>query len=89
LDATEVTTSSFTAHWTSISGAVGYRLDVSIKQSFNTYISGYQDLDIGNSLSWSVTGLSANTNYYYRLRAYNGNATSTDSNVVTVKTLRR
>jgi phosphodiesterase/alkaline phosphatase D-like protein len=64
-------------------------LDVSTKQSFNTYIPGYQDLNVGNSTSYAVTGLNANTNYYYRLRAYNGNGTSPNSNVITVKTARR
>jgi hypothetical protein len=89
LAATNVTNNSFTANWSSVSGAIGYRLDVSTKQSFNTYVPGYQDLNVGNSTSYSVTGLNANTNYYYRLRAYNGNGTSPNSNVITVKTARR
>jgi len=89
LDATDITTSSFTAHWSSVSGAIGYRLDVSTKQSFSSYVPPYQDLDVGNSTSYAVTGLNANTNYYYRLRAYNGNGTSPNSNVITVKTARR
>ena len=89
LGATNVTNSSFTAHWSSVSGAIGYRLDVSTKQSFNTYLPGYQNLDVGNSTSYPVTGLNANTNYYYRLRAYNGNGTSPNSNVISVRTARR
>ena len=88
LGATNVTNSSFTAHWSSVSGAIGYRMDVSTKQSFSSYVPGYQDLDVGNSTSHAVIGLNANTNYYYRLRAYNGNGTSPNSNVITVKTAR-
>ncbi|PYL25163.1 MAG: hypothetical protein DMF44_03050 [Verrucomicrobia bacterium] len=88
LGATNVTNSSFTAHWSSVSGAIGYRMDVSTKQSFSSYVPGYRDLDVGNSTSYAVTGLNANTNYYYRLRAYNGNGTSPNSNVISVKTAR-
>jgi hypothetical protein len=84
---TDVTFSSFTAHWSSVSGAIDYRLDVSTSNTFTTYVLGYQDLDVGNTTSFPVTGLSANTNYYYRVRAYNGCATSRNSNVQSVQTL--
>jgi phosphodiesterase/alkaline phosphatase D-like protein len=84
-----VTNSSFTAHWSSVSDAIGYRLDVSTKQSFSSYVPGYQNLNVGNSTSYDVTGLNANTNYYYRLRSYNGNGTSPNSNVISVRTARR
>jgi uncharacterized protein DUF4038/collagenase-like protein with putative collagen-binding domain/fibronectin type III domain protein len=89
LKGTNVTASSFTARWNGVSGAIGYRLDVSTSSSFGSYVPGYQNLDVGNSTSQSVTGLSANTKYYYRLRAYNGNRTSPNSNVITVRTKRR
>src|SRR3712207_7448110 len=59
---------------------VGYRLDVSTSNTFNTYLSGYQDLDVGNATSRSVTGLSAGTTYYYRVRAYTGDRKSTRLN---------
>ena len=64
----------------------GYRLDVSTNSSFTSYVQGYQNLDVGNRTSYSVTGLGANTFYYYRLRAYNGGGTGPNSNVVKVKT---
>jgi Fibronectin type III domain len=86
LKATNVTASSFTANWRSVTGATGYRLDVATDSSFVNYVPGYQDLDVGNMTSYNVTGLTARTIYYYRVRAYNGNGTSPNSNVVQVKT---
>ena len=86
LSATNVTANSFTANWSSVSGATGYRLDVSPNSSFTTYVTGYQDLDVGNTTSRNVSGLTANTTYYYRVHAYNGNGTSPNSNIISVKT---
>ena len=85
--ATFVASHSFTANWRSVSGATGYRLDVATNNSFTNYVAGYQNLNVGNALSRSVTGLNASTSYYYRVRAYNGNGTSGNSNVVHVTTL--
>src|SRR5438128_12701709 len=84
--ATNVTASSFTGNWRSVSGATGYRLDVATDSSFVNYVPGYQDLDVGNTTSYNVTGLVERTTYYYRVRAYNGNGTSPNSNVIQVKT---
>lgn len=86
LDYSHETASSFTANWSTVSGATGYRLDVSTSSNFATYVPGYQNLDVGNVTSQSVTGLAANTFYYYRVRAYNVNSTSPNSNVIRAKT---
>jgi hypothetical protein len=86
--ASNVTASSFTANWVGVIGANGYRLDVSTSNSFSTYLRGYQDLDVGNVTSYTVTGLTANTTYYYRVRAYNEGGTSDNSNVIKVRTKR-
>src|SRR6266481_746210 len=85
--ATYIASNSFTANWSSVSGATGYRLDVSPNSSFSTYVAGYHDLNVGNTISRSVTGLNASTTYYYRVRAYNISGTSGNSNVVNVTTL--
>ena len=85
--ATNVAFSSFTANWTSVSGATDYRLDVATDSSFINYVSGYQNLSVGNMTNFPVTGLSAHTTYYYRVRAYNGCATSLNSSAKSVQTL--
>jgi len=45
---------------------------------------GYHDLPV-NGTSQNVTNLTANTFYYYRVRAFNGNS-SANSNVIKAKT---
>jgi hypothetical protein len=85
-NATNVISSGFNANWTSVASATGYQLDVATNNSFTSYVTGYQNLDVGNVTSRSVSGLSRNTDYYYRLRAYNTGGTSGNSNVIHVKT---
>jgi N-acetylneuraminic acid mutarotase len=85
--ATYVASYSFTANWSRVSGATGYRLDVSTSSSFSTYVTGYENLNVGNATSRSVTGLNASTRYYFRVRAYNGVGTSASSNTAHVTTL--
>jgi large repetitive protein len=76
------TASSFTANWNASSGATGYRLDVSTDVNFGSFVTGYQNLDVGNMTSRSVTGLSAGTTYYYRVRAYDIDGITGYSNAV-------
>jgi hypothetical protein len=80
------TRSSFLANWNIVSGATGYRLDVSASGSFNSYVSGYRDLDVGNVTSRIVSGLSPGTTYYYRVRAYDALGTRSDSSTMTATT---
>ncbi|MEI8044140.1 MAG: carbohydrate binding domain-containing protein, partial [Verrucomicrobiota bacterium] len=82
--ATAAATDRFTANWSSASGAAGYRLDVSTNSGFAGFVSGCQDADAGNALSWSVGGLTMGTTYYYRVRAYNANGTSGNSGTISV-----
>jgi hypothetical protein len=78
--------SSFVANWTALVGATGYYLDVSTSNTFATFLPGYNNLLVGNVSSYLVSGLIQNTPYYYRVRAINSCATSTNSNTTTVTT---
>ncbi|WP_396141904.1 GEVED domain-containing protein [Flavobacterium sp.] len=78
--------SSFVANWTALVGATGYYLDVSTSNTFATFLPGYNNLLVGNVSSYLVSGLVINTPYYYRVRAINSCATSTNSNTTTVTT---
>jgi uncharacterized repeat protein (TIGR02543 family) len=82
LNASNFLGTSFTANWSTSPGTTGYRLDVSPNNAFSSYVSGYQDLNVGNATACSVGGLTAGTTYYYRVRAYNGSGTSSNSNTI-------
>ncbi len=68
------TRSSFMAVWPSVTGVKGYLLDVSTSSSFDSFVDGYHDLDVGDATGRVVTGLSRGTTYYYRVRAYDATA---------------
>lgn len=85
--ATNVGINSFTANWSASTGATGYRLDVSTSNTFGTMLTGYNNLFVANT-SQAVSGLTANTTYYYRVRASNAYGTSSNSGTITVSTLQ-
>jgi hypothetical protein len=87
--ATNTASNGFTANWNAVSNAAGYRLDVYVskKRSVYNYVSGYQNLDVGNVTNLSVTGLNPSTTYNYRVRAYNASGTSGNSNVISLTTV--
>ena len=85
--ATAITASGFTANWIFSTGAAGYLLDVATDSGFASLVSGYTNLDVGNVVALAVTNLNPNTAYYYRVRAYNLNGTSTNSSTITLTTI--
>ena len=85
--ATNIVCSTFTANWTAEANATSYLLDVSLSNTFATFVTGFQNLDVGNTTSFNVTGLTPNTNYYYRVRSKNGCGTGPSSATINAKTL--
>jgi len=81
------TRSSFIANWVSVGGATGYLLDVSMSNSFDSYVDGYRDLDVGNVAGRIVTGLNPGTTYYYRVRAYDATGPGSYSDVMAATTV--
>ncbi len=75
---TAIGQTGFTANWGAVSGAVDYRLDVSVNSDFSTRVTGYDNLIVTVN-SKVVTGLSAGTTYFYQVRANNGSVISSSS----------
>lgn len=83
---TGIITTGFTLNWNLSAGASTYFLDISTVSNFTTYVSGYNNLNVGNVNTFNATGLVCNTTYYYRMRANNSCGTSANSNTITVTT---
>ena len=84
-----ITSSSFTASWTASStSGVDYILDVATNNTFTTFVSGYNALNVGTgTLTYNInTGLLPNTTYYVRVRAVIGGCTSANSGTLTLVT---
>ncbi len=69
--ASSISATSFTANWTApaIGTANSYFLDVSTSASFGSVIAGSPFTIASPGTSQIITGLSASTTYYYRIRA--------------------
>jgi hypothetical protein len=81
-----ITQTSFSANWNASPGATGYYLDVSTKSSFTSFLKNYKNKKISNVTTAAVSGLTANTMYYYRVRAFNSIGTSPNSNTISLTT---
>jgi hypothetical protein len=77
---------AFSANWGVVSRATGYLLDVATDSMFLSLVPGYNNLDVGNVLTYNVTGLSGATQYFYRVRAYDSLTSSVSSNTISAYT---
>lgn len=84
--ATLVKSTSFQANWAASIGATKYRIDVSTVNTFASFVTGYNNLDVGNVLTFPITGLTYNTNYFYRVRAEHTQGVSANSTNIAVTT---
>ena len=87
LTAMNNTTNSFEAQWSSAAGATNYLLDASATHDFTSTVAGYENLPVGAVLTYTVTGLTAGTEYFYRLRAENSGGLSVNSETQSVWTV--
>jgi len=85
--ATNIGQISFTANWNASTGATSYLLQVASDSIFRLIVPGYNNLNVGNVLTQSVTGLTPATTYFYRLKASNAGGPSGNSNSIVVTTL--
>jgi len=81
--ASEITGTSFKANWQFAAGAKKYFIDVATDSLFINFVTGYENLDIGNVTSYTVLSLSTNIEYYYRVRSFNS-VQSENSNFISV-----
>lgn len=87
LAATDITSTSFMARWSAVSGATGYRLNYT--QHYEPQDLGWFDdieIDLGNATSTLLSGLNPGSGYFYRVQAYNDSGASDYSNIVYVVT---
>jgi chitodextrinase len=81
ISASANSSSSITITWKNVSGASGYRIYCSSSSS-----GSFRQVGSTTSTSYTNTGLSANTTYYYKITAYNSKGESSQSTAISVKT---
>lgn len=82
------TTNSMTIRFTnSTTSSSTYFADVSTNSGFTTFLSGYEGFSLGTDTSFNLTGLSAGTSYFVRIRAASNNCVSAFSTTLSTSTL--
>ncbi len=84
--ATALTDTSFVAHWSAVTGATEYFLDVATDSGFTALLPGYSQLNVGDTTAYYITGLACNGLYYIRVQAGNACGKSISSNTVAITT---
>ena len=76
-----ISSSSLKASWTAVSGATAYRVEHSTDSATFTMLS-----DVVTTTTFSDSGLTSNTQYWYRARAVNAAGNSSPSNALSAWT---
>lgn len=84
--ATSVGSAGFTLNWGAVANATAYEVDVATDLAFSSMVVGFDGLDVGDVVTYAVTGLSATTTYFARIRAKNGNGEGVESNILEIAT---
>jgi hypothetical protein len=85
LEAENVGWSSFDARWETASTATNYLLDVAEDSGFSTMVNGFDNRIVGDTTSFTVTGLTWDVcTYYYRVRYQSTDGISSNSNIIAV-----
>ncbi len=88
LDATDIADDGFVANWEDVIDAVGYHLEISADEDFETLLPLGARIAVGNVLSYQVSGLAPDSPFFYRVIAEKASGTlSAPSNVIDVVTL--
>lgn len=83
LPASNIQIGAFKANWQSITNATVYLLEVALDQNFSNITANYDNVVGAEAV---VSGLEANTQYFYRVRAQGVNTISNYSNVIQATT---
>jgi len=81
-----ITSTSFTALWDEVPAASSYYLEVSEAEDFSSYITGYDNINVGTVTDSTVTGLTNETTYYFRITAETATGITAVSNIMPVTT---
>ncbi|MDR0873516.1 MAG: fibronectin type III domain-containing protein [Prevotellaceae bacterium] len=85
LTASDTTSSRFIANWEEVALVEYYLLTV--KDGTDAAVEGYDDLNVGNVLTYEVSNLMPESNYTYTVKAVSNGYTSVLSNEISVTTL--
>ncbi|MDR7212675.1 LamG-like jellyroll fold domain-containing protein [Flavobacterium piscis] len=80
-------TTTINANWTASDGAVTYSLDVATDPAFTSFVSGYNNLNVGLVTTYAVTNVPPGP-IYYRVRKNSSCGVSASSNTITYQTLQ-
>ncbi len=76
---TAINSTGFTANWNAVANATNYYIDVATDNAFANILPGYNNVNVGNVLFYTVSGLNPSQTYYYRVRSATGTCISPNS----------